>query len=75
MRTGHQRKDRAGLGAIHHHHGNVCSGIDAGRDFEVTGRFLARRGRSSADSERRLLSRGKEWQEHNDDEGNQRKTK
>jgi hypothetical protein len=61
MRTGHQCKDRTRLSAIHHDDGNVRSGIDAGGDFEVTGRFLARRGRSGADGERRSLSQGKEW--------------
>ena len=74
MRTGHQREDGTGLGTIHHDHRDVRSGIDPGGDFEVTGRFLARRGRSGSDGERRSLSRGKEWQERKDVEGNERKT-
>src|SRR5690242_19894922 len=39
--AGYQSEDGSGFGAIHDDHGNIRSGIDAGGDFEVTGRFLA----------------------------------
>src|SRR5208283_73843 len=70
-----QSKYRTGLCAIHHDYGNVCCGIHDGGNFEVACSFLARRGRSGADGKRRSLSRGKDWQEHKNEESNGRETK
>jgi hypothetical protein len=53
--TGYQGEDGSGLGSIHDDHRNIRSSIDAGGDFEVTGGFLAWRGRRGANGEGRSL--------------------
>ena len=50
VRAGDKREDRSGLRAIHHHDGNVCSGVHTRRHFDIAVRFLPGRGRSRADA-------------------------